>query len=262
MRRTAGLRRVRNPAFRLCAALVMGCAAHAACAVEPIDTEGPDFTDSAEVVPKGRFQVEVSPTWSRSREGPTDFSTPTLLRYGLREDWEVRIAPEGYVREHGAHGMGDTALGVKWHSSDGDAAKGLPALGWILHLELPTGAEAVRGRGVRPSLHATLAWDLPHEWDLGVMPGVEVDDDESGRRFAYGVLGVVAGKRITEKLRVFGEFSGERLTSSSHGGSVGEWDTGASYRIGTESLVGFRVATGVNRNSPVRSLVVELAHRF
>lgn len=247
---------------RACAALALSCVAQLAAAVEPIDTEGPDFTDSAEVVPPGRFQVEVSPTWIRNRDATTDFSTPTLIRYGLREDWEVRIAPEGYVREQGAHGMGDTALGVKWHSADGKAESGSPALGWILHLTLPTGAEPLRGRGVRPSLHATLAWDLPHEWDLGVMPGIEVDDDDSGHRFAYGVLGIVAGKRITEALRVYGEFSGERLTSSSHGGTIAEWDTGASYRIGTETLVGFRVATGVNRNSPLRSLVLELAHRF
>jgi hypothetical protein len=145
----------------ICAAIGLLLLAKGASAVEPIDTEGPDFTDSPEVVPAGRFQVEVSPTWSRNREGPTDFSTPTLLRYGLREDWELRLAPEGYVREHGAHGMGDTAIGVKWHSSDASGA--VPAMGWILHLTLPTGAEAVRGRGVRPSLHATLSWDLPHE---------------------------------------------------------------------------------------------------
>jgi len=236
------------------------CLAQTAAAVEPIDTEGPDFTDSPQVVPPGRFQVEVSPTWSRTRDAGTDFATPTLLRYGLRDDWEVRIAPEGYVREHGVHGMGDTAIGVKWHSSDGSGAA--PALGWILHLTLPTGAESLRGRGVRPSLHATLSWDLAHEWDVGVMPGLEVDDDDSGHRFTYGVLGIVAGKHVTEKFRVYGEFSGERLTSASHGGTIAEWDTGASYTLGTETLVGVRLATGVNRDSPARSLLIELAHRF
>jgi hypothetical protein len=245
---------------RLFAALLVLGLARPAAAVEAIDTEGPDFTDSPQVVPKGRFQVEVSPTWSRSRDDGIAFSTPALLRYGVSQDWEVRIAPDGYVREGDAHGMGDTAIGVKWHSSDGHGA--LPAMGWILHLQLPTGDAALRGRGVRPSLHATLSWDLPHEWDLGVMPGVEVDDDDAGRRFAFGVLGIVAGKHFTENFRVFGEFSGERLTSSHHGGSIAEWDTGASYLIGTETLVGFRVATGVNQRSPARSLLLEIAHRF
>lgn len=236
--------------------------AQSAAAVEPIDTEGPDFTDSPEVVPEGRFQVELSPTWSRTRNAGTDFSTPTLLRYGVRDDWEVRIAPEGYIREGSAHGMGDTAIGVKWHASGGKPESFLPAVGWIFQLELPTGAEVVRGHGTRPLLHATFSWDLPGEWDVGVMPGVEMDDDDAGRRFAYGVLGIVAGKHVTPNLRIYGEFSGERITRGSHGGSIAEWDGGASYLIGTETLVGFRATLGVNRTSPARSLLVEISHRF
>jgi hypothetical protein len=245
-----------------CTFLLVSCLARAA-AVEPIDTEGPDFTDSPNVVPKGRFQVEVSPSWVVNRDNAgTDFSTPGLIRYGLAEDWEVRLAPEGYMRSAGVSGWGDTAIGAKWHAFEGKPDSALPALGWTLLLTLPTGQAPFRGRGVRPSLHAMLSWDLPHEWDLGVMPGVEVDDDDAGRRFAFGVLGIVVGKHITDNLRVFGEFSGERLTSSTHGGSVAEWDTGFSYLIGTETLVGLRAAVGVNRNSPARSLVVEIAHRF
>jgi len=251
-----------NPLLGIVPSLLMLCLARPTIAVEPIDTEGPDFTDSAKVVPRGRLQVELGGEWHRTRDAGTDVSTPALIRYGLSDAWEFRIAPEGYVREGGAHGMGDTALGVKWQARDAKEGDTLPSLGWILHLELPTGAQPVRGRGVRPSLHATLSWDLPHEWDVGMMPGVEVDDDDAGRRFTHGVFGLVAGKHITENLRVFGEFSGERLTSSTHGGSIAEWDAGASYLLGTETLVGFRLATGVNRNSPVRSLVVELAHRF
>jgi hypothetical protein len=248
--------------YRALAGVVAWLVVSPAAAVEPIDTEGPDFTDSAEVVPKGRFQAELSPTWSRNRGGTTDFSTPLLLRYGLREDWELRVETEGYLREDRAHGLGDTAIGVKWHQMDGDAARGVPSLGWILHLELPTGDAAFRGQGVRPSLHATLSWDLPHEWDVGMMPGIEVDHDASGSRFAYGVLGIVAGKHVTPNLRLFGEFSGEQLTSSRHGGSMAEWDAGASYLLGTETLIGFRAAVGVNQRSPSHSFLVELAHRF
>jgi hypothetical protein len=238
------------------------CAVHAVADVGPIDTEGPDFTDSPEVVPPGRFQVELSPSWSHNRGGTTDFSVPALLRYGVREDWEVRIAPDGYMRSNGTNGWGDTAIGAKWHASDGKPDAGVPAIGWTLLLTLPTGEAPFRGRGVRPSLHSELSWDLPNDWDIGAMPGVEVDDDDSGNRFAYGVLGIVVGKHLTGQLRVYGEFAGERLTSSHHGGSIAEWDTGASYLIGTETLVGFRAAVGVNHRSPAHSLLIELSHRF
>src|SRR3954462_8842679 len=109
------MRTMQRPVLRaIFGSLMLLCLARPAAAGEPIDTEGPDFTDSAQVVPKGRFQVEVSPTWSRGRDDGTTISTPTLLRYGLSEAWEVRIAPEGYVREGDARGMGDTAIGMKW----------------------------------------------------------------------------------------------------------------------------------------------------
>ena len=233
-----------------------------AAAIEPIDADGPDFVESSEVAPRGRFQVEVDGVWLRAREGGTSSSTPTLIKYGFREDWELRIAPEGLVREEGVRGAGDTAIGLKWHSHDRDAEKGTPAVSWILHFDLPTGARAVRETGVRTSLRPVLTWDLPHEMSLGVMPGVAIERDDAGRRYASGILGIVAGKRLSETVRAFVELAGERFTSSRHGGSIAQWDVGAAWLLGTETQLGFRAGVGANDRSPARSLLLEIAQRF
>jgi hypothetical protein len=107
----------------LCALLLVALRAHA---LEPIDTDGPDFVESSEVVPKGHFQYEVDMTSVRNRRSTphsTAISTPTLLTYGAADNIEVRIAPEGYVRQDGKSGLGDTALGLKWHAQDRDPSQ-------------------------------------------------------------------------------------------------------------------------------------------
>ena len=71
-----------------------------ACALEPIDTDGPDFVESSEVVPTGHFQYEVDATSVHNRRSAprgTTLSTPTLLKYGAADNIEIRIAPGGFV---------------------------------------------------------------------------------------------------------------------------------------------------------------------
>src|SRR5579862_6300790 len=115
--------------IRLGALLVSAAAALPAHALEPIDTDGPDYVESSEVVPQGHYQVEVDATATQDRRSAgagTSISTPTLLKYGMAHNLELRIAPEGYQRQNGVSGLGETALGVKWHSLDEDPDQGVP----------------------------------------------------------------------------------------------------------------------------------------
>src|ERR1700687_5488507 len=136
-------------------------------AVEAIDTDGPDFVESSEVVGKGRFQFELDLFKERDHRNTTDQRTSAgslLLRYGITKDVEVRLETEPRVRldsrtaegqwQNVRAGSGDTALGVKWHSQDRAPAEGIPSVSWIFHLELPTGAASIGGVGIRPSLRS------------------------------------------------------------------------------------------------------------
>ena len=61
----------------------------------------PDFVESSDVVGKGRVQLETSVAWERDRAGAVKTrlaSTPTLLRIGTGEDWELRFETDGRLR--------------------------------------------------------------------------------------------------------------------------------------------------------------------
>jgi len=129
----------RVAAFSLAVFLAGGSAR----AAEPIDTDGPDFVESSEVVGKGRFQFEADVTAER---------VTTLVRQGVAGSVELRAQNEG--RE-------DFAIGIKWHSQDRNPAAGIPALSWIVHFD----------QHIRPSVRAVATWDLPYDLALGLIAG-------------------------------------------------------------------------------------------
>lgn len=157
----------------------------AAGAAKPIDTDGPDFVESSEVVGKERFQFEagvVSERDRRSASRGTTAGTPTLLRFGVADSVELRVESEGQMRVTNDNvadragstvtGTGDTALGIKWHSQDRDRLANTPAVSWLLHFEAPTGSHPFKGHGSAVSLRSVTTWELPHALALGFMPGV------------------------------------------------------------------------------------------
>lgn len=138
-----------------------------------IDTDRPDTVESSEVVGKGRFQIETSIASERNHADGAKtrtYTTPTLLRYGVADNWELRLETDGAtwaqatddatLARHTERGFSDVSLGVKWHMQDGDEAGGRPSLGWLLHADVPSGTRAFHGSGVRPSLRFVAEWDL------------------------------------------------------------------------------------------------------
>ena len=254
--------------------LAVYAAADHARAGEPIDTDGPDFVESSEVVGKGRFQFEADVVSERGRRDPvhrTTLSTPTLFKLGVTDTVELRLETAGWMRVTtspvgGAStvetGIGDTAFGAKWHTQDRDAAAGTPAVSWILQFEAPTGSDGFKGHGIRPSLRSVITWDLPHDFALGLMPGLKYDAAPDGHRFVSGIFGAVLNKRWTETLRTFVESSSPQIAKSQDGGVLRSWDVGAAYLITNDRHIGFRAGFAANRNTPNRQLLFELAGRF
>jgi hypothetical protein len=194
------------------------------------------------VVGRGHLQLETGLQWARDREDALrvhERSTPTLLRAGLGDTLELRLETDGLLwrseREpdgtrQESRGTNDVAIGVKWHQQDGDAERHTPGVAWLLHVELPTGSAELRGHGARPSLRVVGEWDLPAGWSLGVMPGVGVDSDDSGRRHAYGVLAATLGRDFTPQWHGFVELAAQRLAGARLGGNLVTADTGFAWQ--------------------------------
>jgi hypothetical protein len=239
--------------------------APAAHALDPIDTDGPNFVGSSEVVPAGHFQYELDTTsqsGSRSGTQTASFSAPLLLKYGVGNVFELRVDTDGYTRQDGTSGVGDTAFGAKWHAQDKDAAQGKPAVCWILNLLAPTGSDQFRGNGVRPSLLWILTWDLPHDLSLGLMPGINSNTDANEHRFISGTLGLVLYKQIDDRLHAFVELSAPQIAHAADGGTSASADFGGTYVINNNLQLGLRLGTALSRNSPNNYILFEVAQRF
>ncbi|MFG6466550.1 transporter [Roseateles sp. BYS87W] len=240
---------------------------------ESIATDRPDFVESSDVVGKGRIQLETSLAWERDRQGGTRTrlgSTPTLLRIGVADAWELRFETDGRLRQRSTdstgssttRGWSDLAVGVKWHQRDGDEAAGTPGIGWLLHADLDSGSGAFRGQGVRPSLRMVAEWEFAGGWTLGVMPGLYRDRDENGHHYTGAILAAVVGKSFTDTLRGFVELSGQQLAAARHGGRVVTLDAGVAWLLTRDLQLDTAVSRGVNAAAPDWSWTVGLSTRF
>ncbi|KFI06475.1 transporter [Massilia sp. BSC265] len=239
-------------------------------AQDPISTDRPDFVESSNVVGKGRVQLETSVLLERERSGPVRerlVATPTLLRYGIGESFELRAETDGRTNHRHAEGRvratetgyADASLGLKWHAMD--AAGTLPSVGVLLHADLDSGSRAFRGKGARPSLRVVGEWELPGDYSLGVMPGVGVERDESGR-YRYGILGVVVGKSINERLRGFVEVALPQIARSSHGGTQASLDLGGAYLLSDTVQLDAMLSRGLNSRTPDTAFTIGFSFKL
>ncbi|MBQ5949510.1 transporter [Massilia sp. ST3] len=243
----------------------------AQAAEEGIVTDRPDFVESSNVVGKGRLQIETSLLFERDRQPgrrERSIATPTLLRVGAGDSLELRVETDGRIAARStdaggvrtsASGYADTALGLKWHALD--AAGRLPSVGVLLHADLDSGSRAFRGSGVRPSLRVAAEWELPSGMSLGVMPGLGRERGESGPSYRYGILGVVLGKSVNERLRGFVEVALPHIARGRHGGVQASFDAGAAYLLSETCQVDAMLSRGLNSRTPDTAFTIGLSFK-
>jgi hypothetical protein len=254
--------------------LLLGAGLCISCqADDHIDTDGPDFVDSSEVVGKGRFQFEANLQYQQQNTGATHqqlIGAPTLLRLGLTESVEARVEIGGrqwqetrglFPSTEVVNGWADTAIGAKWHFQEPDS-EGHPSASLIFEMETPSGSEPFRGHGYRPSLRSVITWDLTDAVSASIMPGAAYEATSDGHRYPAGSFGATIGRWWTERFRAFVEFSGEQFAQAKDGGNIVLWDAGASYLLGQNWELGMRLGVGANANSPSFFGLVMWAGRF
>ena len=244
-------------------ALLVSGSAHAGD--DTIATDRPDFVESSNVVGKGHVQIETSMALERNNDAGVrerTRSTPTLLRVGISDSAELRIETDGRVRtsstgEPVLHGTADAAIGLKWHLRDEQGQT--PSIGVLLHADLPSGSQPLRGHGVRPSARLVAEWELPSDFSLGVMPGLAYESDEQGKRYTSGIFGVVLGKEITDRLRGFVEIAAPQIARMRHGGSIVTFDTGIAFLLTPRCQIDTALSRGLNARTPDLSWTVGLS---
>jgi hypothetical protein len=234
-----------------------------AVADDAINTDRPDIANGADVVGRGRVQLETGLAGDKSSDGHS-LGTPWLVRVGLSDSWELRVDSAGYARLSAGggstSGWSDLGLGAKWHWQEGEGAR--PGVGLLMHLSFATGSTAFRGQGTRPEIDLPMEWDLGAGYDLSLMPGVYRDRNDAGQSYTGGVLALSLGKAFGERTHGFLELAGQRLAAGRNGGQVITMDTGVSYLLDKDMQIDAAVFRGLNHQSPDWQWTVGFSVRF
>jgi hypothetical protein len=105
-------------------------------------------------------------------------------------------------------------------------------------------------------------WELPDDCSLGLMPGLFVERNALGKRYAGGIFAVVAGKSFTDDARGFVELSGRQLASRKNGGNGVSVDAGLAYLVTPSVQIDTAVSRGLTRNTPDFSWTAGLSIRY
>ncbi|MFY9771015.1 MAG: transporter [Xanthobacteraceae bacterium] len=252
MKRAEAARTTPLGALRLAALLAaslagIGVAAATECTQpdSPIETDRPDVTNSAVVVPVGSLQNENGVDTSRDHGADILSGTNSRWRLGIAPCLEVLVDLPNYVTTfHGAgrSGFGDVTPALKWQISP---LPGKFDLSITAGAALPSGANGISGPGVQPYLQIPWSIALGDGWALN---GMETNffTPASDAKSTYQST-LVLEKEFAERSFLFVEYVGD---FPSNGRNIQLLNSGGGYRIDDHHQIDFHVGVELDRNAP------------
>lgn len=227
------------------------------------------------MVDKGRLQIEFGGLVQRDDSGNARTrrtTTPTLLRLGLTDTLELRLATDGRMRTRETtmataatvheRGWADSSVGFKWKTHEGNPDTGTPSIGWIFEAQLPSGSRAFRGRGVRPGVLGAVQFALTDDLDFATTVGVRYDNDAAAGRFWSGTVGAGIVKDLTDRFKLQMEVVGLQIAHKRYGGSVIVGDVSLLYLLSNTIQVDALIGRGLTSESPKYVVTAGISARF
>jgi Putative MetA-pathway of phenol degradation len=224
-------------------------------AKDEIATDRPDVTNSSLVVPVGSLQNENGVNVSARDGGQSIDGTNSRWRLGIAPCLEVLVDVPTYfasVRSPANAGFTDVSPAIKWQISP---VPGKIDLSVVTGVALPTGAEAIAGRGAQPYLQFPWSWELHDGWGLSGMFTEFFRPSDPTRAITETTF--VIEKKLTADFSVFTEYVGDYPQGRSPSQL---WNSGGVYHIDKLHQVDFHVAIGLNHNAP--SYIVGVGYSF
>ncbi|WBQ19056.1 transporter [Sphingobium yanoikuyae] len=240
--------------------------------------ERPGLTTAACTVDPGHLQLEVGlADWERDKDPDERKDTLKLgdiqLRYGLAAQTEVQISWSAYVRTvtrdyqkhvlERAHGIGDLTIGLKQNlKHPQEKANGLAA-GMLPYITLPTGTNQGGDGDWSAGLVVPLSYKFNDTLLLAVSPRAEaaVDEDRSGRHFAYGAA---AGVQISlsDKIRMSPEVEIMRDRDPADVATLASAALSLAWRIKEMTQLDVQYVAGLNSDTPDVRLAIGISRKF
>jgi hypothetical protein len=265
-----GRRGVRTGA--LCLAALLAVAAPAALA----DTAGidPDFrSDQRGFVPstglagEGNVQVETGVAGLQDGTGSASldaWSTPTVLRFGMPSNYEVRLQSAAYshVRTPSTvnSGMSDLMVGIKTIVPQSYAHQ--VSLAALIQATFPSGSSQIKSNGVRPEFQLIGEWRLPNATSIGGVAGMRSDVDVNDNRYPTGVLGMNLNHTWSERFDTYAEFTGREIRTAQYGGKNMVWGLGGAWHALPSTQINASVGWGLKDNDTDTAWAIGITQRF
>lgn len=214
-------------------------------------TDRPDFTESAEVVPKGWLQWESGFQFDRTgtSRGYT-FGAP-LFRIGLTDRLELRLSSDGVVgareaRDPIKRGMADAAIGFKYKIRN--EGRWLPAMALIPAVSLPSGHPAFTSSSADPGVKFAWGKDMPAGFSVSGNMNYNSLTDPVGR-YQQNAATLSVGHGFTERFAGYWElytFNCDERDS----GRMTVFQTGFTTAVGKNTQLDISVARRLTSVGP------------
>jgi hypothetical protein len=235
-------------------------------------TDRPDQTEASSVVGKGVFQIETGVVFSKEEleffntVGDikiNDYAT-TLLRYGIRENIELRLItaytevrwPTPSIPDDG--GLQPLAVGVKIAIAEENGF--WPEIAYIGHLTLPwVGSDAFVPTHIGGDFRFSLSHTLSDRFAFGYNLGFDWDGNTSRPAFVYtAALGVAVAGPVSMFVEVFGD---DRVTGWYHLADLG-FTVLITRNLQFDSSYGFGLNSGNNMHFFNAGLSARFGERY
>lgn len=222
------------------------------CQVEKIDTDRPDQTESAVLVPKKWFQFEFGIGKQVNSPGSHEFQHPTLLsKYGISKRIELRLITtattnsyfdDQHIKQHET-GLEPVEVGAK--VSLWEEKKMLPKASLIFHFAIPKFAsKKFRVEKPAPNFRFTFQNSITENIAIGYNLGAEWDGFNKEAAWLYTFApGFTIGKKWYAYVEAFGFMS--KLNPPEH-----SLDGGIAYYVTPDLKLDLSSGFGVSPAAP------------
>ena len=232
-----------------------------------INPDRPGIADGSTVIGAKRFQIEsgVQEEFRRSgNEREHTFFVPTLLRFGIDSNWEVRIEGNSVTRvvtfdstNTAIHtsGFAPTSIGFKYHiyNSTGDHQI---SLGTIVRVFPPWGSKEFHTQHTTGDIRLAADWNFAPGLKLSLNPNIGVGryEDDKGRLFTAGLFAITLNYLPTKKLNPFIDL-GVQAPEANHGKAAAIVDGGIAYIVGRNVQIDASIGTRAHGETAPRPFI-------
>jgi len=226
-----------------------------------MQTDRPDATDSPFVVDKGVMQIEIGWTYKEHGDGSDDESNTlpqTLRRYGLGDNWELRMGWGGYeLIEEGDEHSSNISVGLKRYMAD--QTDTTPAYGLLFEVSLPTGHNS---DDVDAGVRYAWDWKIDDSSSVAGNIGLSIPTDmTTDDRFLQGVISLSYSRSLNDKLGWFAEYY-TNFPAADEQDAEHVVQTGLTYMVNNDLQFDCFIGGGLNHQADDFMAGVGLSFRF